>query len=134
MAENDSNIRNRMLLSTQISHSSIIIRKEALDTCGLYNPDYNLMEDHELRLRIGIQYKLHNLQDFTIIYRINPKGVSIQNRKKQHQLALSLCLKYRKYYPNFIKWLIGNILLNLLPSWCINLMNKLNRLNDTPLF
>ena len=72
MQETDQEIRNRMLLATQFSHSSIMIRKEAIDKYGRYDPDYNLMEDHELWLRIGKEYKFYNLQDFTTLYRINP--------------------------------------------------------------
>jgi len=33
MQEKDTEIRNRMLLSTQFSHSSIMIRKESIDKC-----------------------------------------------------------------------------------------------------
>ena len=73
MVENDIDIRRRMLLSTQFSHSSIMVRKSAIDMCGIYNPDYNLMEDHELWLRIGQKFKLHNIQDFTTFYRYNPQ-------------------------------------------------------------
>lgn len=132
MQENDQQIRQRMLLSTQFSHSSIIIRKEAIENCGRYNPDYNLMEDHELWLRIGKEYKFYNLQDFTTLYRVNPQWVSLQNRRKQQQLALKLCWKYRKEYPSFIKWLVGNIALNILPEKVIWRINKLNRLSDKP--
>lgn len=132
MQENDQQIRNRMLLSTQFSHSSIMIKKEAIDKYWSYNPDYNLMEDHELRLRLGKYYKLHNIQDFTTLYRVNPQWVSLQNRRKQQQLALKLCWKYRKEYPSFIKWLVGNIALNILPEKVIWRINKLNRLSDKP--
>lgn len=133
MQETDQEIRNRMLLATQFSHSSIMIRKEAIDKYGRYDPDYNLMEDHELWLRIGKEYKFYNLQDFTTLYRINPHWVSLQNRRKQQQLALKLCWKYRKDYPWFIKWLLWNIALNILPEKLIWRINKLNRLCDKPL-
>ena len=132
MVENDIDIRRRMLLSTQFSHSSIMVRKSAIDMCGIYNPDYNLMEDHELWLRIGQKFKLHNIQDFTTFYRYNPQWVSLKNRRQQQRLALQLCWKYRKDYPSFVKWLFWSIILNILPAKVIWRINRINRLFDKP--
>ena len=90
------------------------------------------MEDHELWLRIGQKFKLHNIQDFTTFYRYNPQWVSLKNRRQQQRLALQLCWKYRKDYPSFVKWLFWSIILNILPAKVIWRINRINRLFDKP--
>ena len=48
----DSAIRSHLLKDSQFAHASVLIRKEALDTVGLYDPVWNFVEDYDLWLRI----------------------------------------------------------------------------------
>jgi len=102
----DSEIRNHFLQSNQFAHSSILIRKSILDEVWVYNPDYNKAEDYELWCRVWIKSKFVNLKDVELKYRINSNWVSMKNFFYQKKIALRICVKYRMYYPNFIRALI----------------------------
>lgn len=105
-------IRDHMLLSNQFAHPSVLIRKEALDKVGLYSEDnqYKNVEDYELWLRLGKKYKLANLPDYCIEYRINSKGISLKNQFRQRLAGLKLSLKYAKYYPNSFRSILIKLL------------------------
>ena len=51
-------------------HSSVLIRRAALDQCGAYDEDYYLVEDLELRFRIARQWELGNLPEPLVNYRL----------------------------------------------------------------
>ncbi len=102
----DSEIRNHFLQSNQFAHSSILMRKSILDEVWVYNPDYNKAEDYELWCRVWIKSKFVNLKDVELKYRINSNWVSMKNFFYQKKLTLRICVKYRMYYPNFIRALI----------------------------
>lgn len=111
----DKDIRNNILKSSQLAHWSVLIRKKALEKVWYYDPERNLVEDQELRMRIGIHYKLYNIPEYLFKYRINPNWVSLQKFNKQRRLWLLLLIKYIKYYPNRIEALFYKLAFFLLP-------------------
>ena len=121
----DNDIRNHILQSNQFVHSSILIRKTILNNVWVYDPKYNKAEDYELWCRIWTKYKFTNLENIAIKYRINSKWVSMNNFYYQKRLSFKICLKYLKYYPNFIKAMILRIWDFMLPE---NLKNHLLKL------
>jgi glycosyltransferase involved in cell wall biosynthesis len=110
--ESDNDIRNNLLLASQLAHPSVVIRKKALDELGFYREDkkYRHTEDYELWLRLGTKYKLANLADYCIKYRINPKGLSLKNEFRQRLAGLGVTLEYRKKYPGAIKAIVMKII------------------------
>ena len=121
----DNDIRNHILQSNQFVHSSILIRKTILNNVWVYDPKYNKAEDYEVWCRIWTKYKFTNLENIAIKYRINSKWVSMNNFYYQKRLSFKICLKYLKYYPNFIKAMILRIWDFMLPE---NLKNHLLKL------
>lgn len=105
----DQEIRQIILFNTPFHHSSVLIRKEALDTIGNYNPSYNGIEDRELRLRLWTRYKLANIASHATTYRhsstssITAKQQSFLARLKVNRSIFLLSWKYRKNYPKFLK-------------------------------
>ena len=97
----DSAIRSHLLKDSQFAHASVLIKKEALDAVWLYDPAWNFVEDYDLWLRIWRKYKLSNLPDNFLLYRINPNGESNKNSFKQKWMSLLLTLRYRNDYPRF---------------------------------
>lgn len=114
--QHDQEIRKNLLASNQFTHSSVLIRKNVFDNVGFYDLNYNLVEDYELRLRIWIKYKLYNLSDPCIYYRINIQSVSHKYHRKQDLLSLKMTFLYKKYYPWFCKALIKKIIYFILPT------------------
>ena len=124
----DSEIRHNLLKDSQFAHASVLIRKEALDTVWVYNPEWNFVEDYELWLRIGKRYKFINLPDNCLYYRINPNGMSGTKSFKQRKMWLLLTWKYRNDYPGFYIAMILKVPYVLLPKklslFILNLIKK----------
>lgn len=112
----DMTIRNYILRDSQFAHPSVLIRKEALNIVWYYDPDWNYVEDYELWLRIGKEYKFANLIDNCLLYRINPNGISGTKSFKQRLRWLLLTWKYRNNYPGFYLAMILKVPYVFLPK------------------
>ena len=116
MKISDDDIRNYILQANQFTHSSVFIRKSALEDVWLYNAYYYPAEDYELWCRIWRKFKMYNIQGITLKYRINEKWMSQQNKLKMRKKAFEIFVVNRKYYPNFFRALIIRILDFLIPD------------------
>lgn len=94
----DQRIRECILRQNQFAHSSILIRKEAIEAGYLA---YNPAEDFELILRIGEKWKLANLPFYTTEYRIHSSGISKKGKKELATQILRIIKKYKTSYPNY---------------------------------
>lgn len=113
----DVNIRKIVLRHTCIVHSSILIRKQTLIDIGKYSPLYPYAQDYELFLRIGTVSKLHNIPEFMVHYRINPKGLSRTKYREQHNQLIKIVKKYRKFYPGFFTGYMFWTIRKFYPVW-----------------
>ena len=123
--ENDEDIRSKILRYNQFAHASVIIRKDVLDKVWGYKPEFNTAEDYELWLRIWRISKLHNIQDFSMKYRINTQWISRKNDKRQKMLWLKALWINKSYYPNFLKFFTLRLWYILLPSFISRIVLKL---------
>ena len=89
----DSQIRQKIFRYSPFSHPLIMIRRSVLDKAGLYNPDFELVNDYELYFRIGLVSKFANLPDTLIKYRV----LSGMTRSKTKQMELETIKVRRKY-------------------------------------
>lgn len=115
----DKDIKKSILFGCKFFHSSVIIRKKALEEVWVYSSDWDYSEDHELWLRIWTKYKLHNLDDFALLYRINQNGICFTNSFKQRKSGIILVNKYKSYYPNYILAQIYSIWLLVFKSFTL---------------
>jgi glycosyltransferase involved in cell wall biosynthesis len=76
-----------------VGHPGVLIRKKVLNKVGNYDSRYPPAEDYELWLRLVVNgYKLDNLDEFLIKYRIHQSQTSTLQRKllrKNHILAFN---------------------------------------------
>ncbi len=114
--QHDNDIRKHLLASNQFAHCSVLIRRSAIEKLWMYHPQYNLVEDYELWLRIWVEYKLYNLPDKAVYYRINTCSVSSKNYRKQLILNMQVMRLYRSQYPNFYVAFLKNIVYFVLPK------------------
>lgn len=115
----NNDIKNSILFGCKFFHSSVIIRKKAIEEVWVYSIDWDYSEDHELWLRIWTKYKLKNLDDFSILYRINQNGICFSNSFKQRKSGIFLANKYRSYYPNYTLAQIYSIWLLIFKSFTL---------------
>lgn len=118
----NTEIKKIMLFWSQFSHSSILIRKKAIDELWWYNIKYNYIEDYELWLRIWTKYKLYNIPEKLLIYRFLYSSISRKNKIKIQLLWIKVIFKYSKYYPNFLKALFQRIIILIFPRKLINIL------------
>ena len=114
--ESDRDIRSRILRFNPFSHSSVVIRKSALDTVGEYNPEWNYTEDYELWLRLGRMGTLANLPDTCLRYRVLPTSVTRQKNLRQRWMSLALSWQYRRDYPGFLSGFLVRTIIAILPE------------------
>lgn len=123
----DIDIRNNIGWSNQFTHSSIMLRSSILNNSWLFNINYYLAEDYDLRLRIWIKSYFYNLPEFLTKYRISSNNTSSKNKNKLNFYALKIFLKYIKFYPNRIINIIKHILVIILPNFLINKLIKISK-------
>jgi len=106
----DEQIRKDMLLQCWLTHSSVLIRKSALDAVWLYNPNYSVAQDYELWLRLWVKYKIINLSDISVAYREHRNNVSKSGNARMFRAIFSeMVRKNRHNYPNYFKAIILKI-------------------------
>jgi glycosyltransferase involved in cell wall biosynthesis len=111
-----SNFWMRMffLIRNQIFHSSVVIRKKAIEESGPYEESLPIWEDYELWLRIGTKYKVRNIPDFMTGYRVHEKNITKEDKIKGLEASFRILRMYKDKYPNYYLgylklWLKKNI-------------------------
>ena len=96
-AENDKNIRSRILIKNQFCHSSVLYRKNNFT----YDESLSIWEDYDLWLRIGLENKFANLPIFGVAYRRHSTQSDSQKRKESLKSLDGIIKKYKNNYPNY---------------------------------
>ncbi len=100
-SEDSEHIRKHMLGYNPIITSSVMFKKEAYITCGGFSPLY-LAEDYDLWLAMGKLGKISNVSSADTQYTIRKGSASKSRQMEMNKIVLSLAIKYRKDYPNFL--------------------------------
>lgn len=66
-----ADVRPHLVLSNTVPHSSVMMRRDALDRVGGYNPRLAQMEDYDLILRLGLLGPIPVLAEPLIEYRLH---------------------------------------------------------------
>lgn len=82
-------IHRYLLRECCLIHPSVIFRKDTVKAAGGYSADARHAEDYDLWLRLSDHYKIANLPDKLVSYRMHGNQVSIRNLITQHQVAQS---------------------------------------------
>lgn len=106
-AANDHDIRLRLLLRNQFTHSSILMRRRALPSELPYDETgISIWEDYDLFLRLGQNGEMANLPEVMTAYRWHTGNISKTKRKEGALTHLKIIKKYRHYYPNYLLALV----------------------------
>jgi len=87
----DVHIRWAILFDSPFVHSTVMYRREAVISVGLYNelgPAH--VEDYEMWSRLAAQHRVANLAEPLLRYRDNPEGISHMMRAEQEVNALAV--------------------------------------------
>lgn len=98
----DLDIKWALLFWNPFIHTSLMLRRSAMEEAGVYNEDGELAwmaEDYELLSRVTRTHRAANLSQALVKYRANPAGASTRNADLQR---LS-----EEVSTSNIKWLLG---------------------------
>lgn len=99
-ATTDTDIRKKLFLRNQFTHSSIVFRMQP----GLkYDENISIWEDYELILKLGMQKKLANLPEVMTAYRKHATNISKDKKISGAKAHLEIIKKHKGRYPNY--WL-----------------------------
>ncbi|QLL85278.1 glycosyltransferase family 2 protein [Aeromonas caviae] len=85
-------LRALSLFGSPLAHPSVVINRSILNADYLYDNNYDCAEDYELWLRILKKYKISNINDFLIKYRILESSISRSKKEQQqYSVARALC-------------------------------------------
>jgi len=121
----DLEIRKHIFRYSPFSHPLIMIRKSVLESVGYGDCSFAPADDYELYFRIGSKYKLANLADILLKYRVLPGSITHKTTKRMVGTTLKVRRMYRlnnKYHMNFIDYFFSMIMfisVRILPSWAI---------------
>jgi len=115
---NDKEIRKNLIKRNCFIHPSVMIRKKVFEEVGYYNPLFTNSEDYELWFRIAEHYKLANIEEPLLMYRVFDRNITTQRQRRM--LLEGIYLRFRAikkglYPPSSIIHLIGPIILLGLP-------------------
>jgi|SRR3989339_665691 len=69
-------------------HPTLMIKKNILLSLGGYDENFYFAQDYDLVLRILSKYKMTNIKEKLLCYRVNINGLSHQNMRKSLKFAL----------------------------------------------
>ncbi len=130
--ETDKEIKESFFWRNPFGQNTVMMRTSVFDTIWWYDETLEVAEDLDMWVRIWTKYKMYNLQENLVKYRIHWKN-SILTRQKEH---IKNTLKIRKkalklWYKMNFKWKIhyfGTWCMQFLPPkfvlWLFNLLQK----------
>ncbi|MDP4285488.1 MAG: glycosyltransferase [Bacteroidota bacterium] len=92
--ENHIDILIKSFTENPIIHPSVMFRKEVVDEIGFYNPTLMPAEDLDYWLRASFRFKLYNVPEPLIYYRVHDKQISVTKRAIQDESAKRTRLDY----------------------------------------
>ena len=102
LPQDDKLIRERMLVKNCFAHSSVVFRRETIETVGRYSQQkkHRHVEDYELWLRLGITGTMHNLDMFGLAWRVRGQSITAKNKTRQFLNNVRLVTVFIGKYPN----------------------------------
>ena len=96
--QTDADIRLRMLVQNPFTHSSVVIRSEAVEAG--YDETLRIGDDYDLWLKLGTRGTLHNIAEAYTGYRRHTQNIT---KRKPHIALwnnLRIVMRHRHAYPN----------------------------------
>jgi hypothetical protein len=89
----DSEIKEFLLFQNCFIHSSVMFRRASLTESGLYNPDFEGLEDYELWCRLSKLGKVGNIAEFLVQHRVYDGQTSHNMSRQTKEMLRKLYVK-----------------------------------------
>ena len=83
-------ISTKLFFTNTFAHSSILVKKDIIAEFG-YNEDYPIAEDYFLWTQIASKYKVANIHEPLIYYRVHSQGISVVKSDLQADTIKKIC-------------------------------------------
>lgn len=99
----DRSIRKNLIKRNCFIHPAVIIRKSVFDGGLFYDNRFYCSQDYDLWFRIADKYRLANLDEPLLEYRVNNQNLTTQDQKKMLKEAIGIRINAIKkgYYSVF---------------------------------
>ena len=134
LPENGREIRQRMLVSNQFVHPSVMARKSVVESVGLFDESLNACEDYALYFPIVLRYPCANLPVPLAVRRWDwdhEKAVHRHRRVSQLKVRLRLFRAYSAGPKSYIGLAVPLVLWLLPPSLAL-MLRRLKRRRRSP--
>ncbi len=98
----DADIRNKILISNQIQHSTVVFRKDFAEKVGGYDEKLPVVEDLDLLLKLGRLGKFKNTKEITTSYTRHSGGISHERKVLMARCHLKVIIRNFGVYPNWL--------------------------------
>jgi glycosyltransferase involved in cell wall biosynthesis len=128
-------IYTKLLFNNFITTSTVVVKREVLQNCGLFDESNFLrnFEDYDLWLRIAKKYKIEYIPEVLVKYYFVPKITSWKKRRRAYKAMIYIYyknLKIANVYEKFIiMYKLGEYLLKLIISFVMSLFEDENNNN-----
>lgn len=106
-------IHKTLLLKNMFCHSSVMYRKDIVQTLGGYDESLAIWEDYDLWLRIGIQHTYINIPIYGVAYRIHTHQSNSDKKQIGKDTQRQIIERYKDTYPYYHLARILNSIRNL---------------------
>lgn len=86
----DEGCRRALWYRNPFCHSATLIRRACFDRYGLYDPEFQMVQDLDLWFRIGQGFKFFNVPEYLAKYRISGHNASVQRQRRLISTTLAV--------------------------------------------
>jgi glycosyltransferase involved in cell wall biosynthesis len=104
----DARIRRRMHVQNCFIHPAVTVRSEVFYDVGLYDGKFWSAEDYEIFFRVMRKWKVANLGEEVLLYRIDPGGITGYSvSKRLRMIAGTIKVQLRYFDPSISESYLG---------------------------
>ena len=115
----DKDLRKDIFKFSPIAQPAAIIRKSCYEKVGYYDDRFDATQDLDMTFRIGNEFKLANIPEVLVNYRVHSDSITYTKLNRQIENALRIRKKYSSGY-NYKIDLSGRIACTV--AWCMQFM------------
>lgn len=83
-----------------LCHPSVLMRKECVESCGLYNPLYGQLGDFDMWIRLAARYEIHVMEERLVYFRVhadfsNSSAISPASLNRTNNELFQVIKQYR---------------------------------------
>ncbi|MBU1160254.1 MAG: glycosyltransferase [Patescibacteria group bacterium] len=120
-------IKKKLIKANILCHPSVMFIKKICSQIGLYDENWQYVEDYDFYFRVANKFKMANLKQVLFSWRVNMSGTCTTRTKIQKEKALKLQLRAisdRQYSSFYYYLIIRSFIINIIPYFLRKFIKK----------